>query len=265
MKNYEKKIKKTSQESDKNFVCGRNATLLALENDKDQNLSFDTLYIDDSSAKNSMKDIIGKAKSQNIQVRYVDKNKLNTLTNTTRHQGVALSLSEVKFYEIEDLAQNTEENRLFPFIIMLDEIEDCFNLGSALRVADCCGANGIIVKEKRSAPFNAHTSKASAGAISSVKVARVTNLANAVEKLKELGFFIVSTTLDGTDYTKAKFDMPICLIIGNEHKGVSRLLIDKSDMKVNIKMRGKCDSLNASVSLGVLAFEINKQQYNSTN
>ena len=143
-----------------------------------------------------------------------------------------------------------------PFFVMLDGIEDPHNLGSILRTADTTGVHGVIIPERRSANLTSTVSKASAGAIEHVKVARVTNLSQTIQELKERGLWIFGTDMNGTDYRDWNTDTPLCIVMGNEGKGISRLVKENVDELITIPMTGNMQSLNASVAAGILMYEV---------
>ncbi|MNY45022.1 putative TrmH family tRNA/rRNA methyltransferase [compost metagenome] len=151
-----------------------------------------------------------------------------------------------------------------PFILILDEIEDPHNLGSILRTADCTGVHGVIIPKRRSVGLTATVSKTSAGAVEYVPVARVTNIAQTIEQLKELGVWVAGTDVSAAqDVYKANFTIPIALVIGNEGKGVGRLIKERCDFLVKLPMAGHVNSLNASVAAGVLMYEVVRQRNKS--
>jgi len=150
-----------------------------------------------------------------------------------------------------------------PLLLILDSIQDTHNVGAILRSAECSGVNGVIVTKHNSAPINETVVKTSAGATEHVKIAQVNNLANAIEELKENGFWIVGSSLENAKpYTEVDYKIPVALIVGNEEKGIRKLTADKCDFLVQIPMTGKLQSLNVSVATGILLFEINRQRKN---
>ena len=175
-------------------------------------------------------------------------------------QGVIAYKSTQKFYEIDDLISATSNNK-FPLLLLLDSIQDPHNLGAILRSAECAGVDGVIMTTNQSAPITETVEKISAGAISHLKICRVTNLVRTMEELKKNGFWIVGTHLSGEkSYTELDYKMPTALVMGNEEKGIRKLVSETCDFLIKIPMRGKIDSLNVSVSTGILLFEINRQR-----
>ena len=184
------------------------------------------------------------------------KNKLEQLSDNQNHQGVVLSTSPIEYATIDELFEVAEERDERPFFVMLDGIEDPHNLGSIIRTADATGVHGIIIPERRSASLSSTVSKASAGAVEHVKVARVTNLSQTIQELKERGLWVFGTDMKGTDYRQWNTDTPICIVIGNEGKGISRLVKENVDELVTIPMVGNVQSLNASVAASIMMFEV---------
>ncbi len=203
-----------------------------------------------------IEEIIQLANKKKIVVSFVPKSKLDTLSDHQNHQGVVLSSSPVEYATIDELFEVAEARDERPFFVMLDGIEDPHNLGSILRTADTTGVHGVIIPERRSANLTSTVSKASAGAIEHVKVARVTNLSQTIQELKERGLWIFGTDMNGTDYRDWNTDTPLCIVMGNEGKGISRLVKENVDELITIPMTGNMQSLNASVAAGILMYEV---------
>ena len=201
------------------------------------------------------KDIEKLAEKNNVQIRKVDRKTLTKITGTDRHQGVAAEIEPYKTYSLEELMNNVPKGEK-GLIILLDELEDPHNLGAVLRTADAVGATGVIFKKTHAVGLTPTVAKVSVGAIDTVKCAAVTNLSRAIDDLKKNGWWVVGTDMDGQDYRSVSYDMNTVLIIGNEGKGISRLLREKCDFVISLPMRGKISSLNASVSAGVLMYHI---------
>ncbi len=174
------------------------------------------------------------------------------------HQGIIAQVEEYKYVELSDLLQNVHKK--YPLIVMLDSLEDPHNLGAILRTCDAAGVDGVIIGKNRSVHLNATVAKVSTGAIEYVKVCEVVNLVNTIKKLKENGYWIIGAekTPKSTNYDQMKYNMPICLVIGSEGKGISRLVLENCDFLVQIPMVGHVNSLNASVSCSILVYEIIK-------
>jgi len=195
-------------------------------------------------------------------VQTADKRKLDTLVPGIQHQGVVAQAAPYVYAEVEDLLAAAAAKDEDPFLIILDEIEDPHNLGSILRTADCTGVHGVIIPKRRSAQVNATVSKTSAGAAEYVPVARVTNLAQTMEKLKEAGVWIAGTDVraEGEIYDTDVFKGPLALVVGNEGEGMGRLVREKCDVLIKLPMQGRINSLNASVAAGVVMYEVLRQR-----
>lgn len=198
------------------------------------------------------------AQRYHVRVRKTDKKYLTQITGTDRHQGVAAEIEDYKTYSLEEVMEN--QTGKYGLIVLLDELEDPHNLGAILRSADAVGANGVIFKKTHAVGLTPTVAKVSAGAIDTVKCCAVTNLARTIETLQKSGWWIVGTDMNGQDYRSLKYDFNCVLVIGNEGKGISRLIKEKCDYTVSIPMVGKIESLNASVSAGVMLYGIFDQR-----
>ena len=235
-------------------IEGRNAVLEALKNGRE----IDYIYIKKGENEGSINKIIGKAKDMKIMIKVVDKNKLDEMSESKNHQGIIAVANEYRYFELEEILEQTREKAAF--FLILDEIEDPHNLGAIIRSAEASGVDAIIIPKRRACQVNATVEKTAAGATSHIKIVRVTNLAQTIEKLKESGIWIYSVDMDGADYTKTDLKGKIALVIGNEGKGISRLVKEKSDFTVSIPMKGHINSLNASVAASILMFEAVRQR-----
>lgn len=235
-------------------IEGRNAVMEALKNERE----IDYIYIKKGEMEGSINKIIGKAKDKKILIKTVDKNKLDEMSESKNHQGIIAVANEYKYCDIEDiLEQTSEKDSLF---LILDEIEDPHNLGAIIRSAEASGVDAIIIPKRRACQVNATVEKTAAGATSHMKIARVTNLVQTIEKMKEKGIWIYSVDMDGSDYTRTDLKGKVALVIGNEGKGISRLIKEKSDFTISIPMKGSINSLNASVAASVIMFEAVRQR-----
>ena len=235
-------------------IEGRNAVLEALKNGRE----IDYIYIKKGENEGSINKIIGKAKDMKIMIKVVDKNKLDEMSESKNHQGIIAVANEYRYFELEEILEQTREKA--GFFLILDEIEDPHNLGAIIRSAEASGVDAIIIPKRRACQVNATVEKTAARATSHIKIVRVTNLAQTIEKLKESGIWIYSVDMDGADYTKTDLKGKIALVIGNEGKGISRLVKEKSDFTVSIPMKGHINSLNASVAASILMFEAVRQR-----
>jgi 23S rRNA (guanosine2251-2'-O)-methyltransferase len=200
------------------------------------------------------------AKKNGAVVKDVSAQKLDQMTDAASHQGVAATVACAEYVSVEDILEVSQKKGTPPFIIICDEIEDPHNLGAIIRTAETSGADGVIIPKRRSAGLNATVFKTSAGAASYVPVARVSNLAAAIDKLKENGVWIYGTDADGTDYSETDLTGSCGLVIGSEGFGISRLIREKCDFMMRLPMEGKINSLNASVAAGIFMYEIHRQR-----
>ncbi|HCK88010.1 MAG TPA: 23S rRNA (guanosine(2251)-2'-O)-methyltransferase RlmB [Erysipelotrichaceae bacterium] len=199
------------------------------------------------------------ARKAHVAIRKTDRKQLTRLTGSDRHQGIAAEIVDYETYEVEDLLACVPEGKP-GLLIMLDELEDPHNLGAVLRTADAVGAAGVIFKKNHNVGLTPTVAKVSAGAIETVKCACVTNLTRTLEDLKKKGWWAVAADMDGQDYRTMDYNFPTVLIIGNEGKGISRLLREKCDYVVSLPMTGRISSLNASVSAGILMYAVFSSQ-----
>lgn len=235
-------------------ICGRNPVIEALKS----GANLDTVYIDGSGGSLSV--IRRLAKDKGIVVKDARDEKLSKLSGGASHQGVVAVGACGEYVTLEDILAVSAKKGTKPFIIICDEIEDPHNLGAIIRTAETSGADGVIIPKRRSAGLNATVFKTSAGAASYVPVARVSNLASAIDTLKDNGVWIYGTDACGNDYTKTDFTGSCGLVIGSEGFGISRLIQQKCDFMVKLPMLGKINSLNASVAAGVFMYEVLRQR-----
>ena len=215
-------------------------------------------------AKGSIEKIKAMAYEKGIMVQYTERAKLNEMSQTGAHQGVIAIALEHSYSSVEMILSRAREKNEPPLIVLLDEITDPHNLGSVLRTADAAGAHGVIIPKRKSAGLGTVVSKVSAGAAEYMPVARVSNIAQTIDRLKEENIWIYGAHQSAaTNYTDADFKGAAGLVIGSEGKGIGRLVCEKCDMLVSIPMRGKITSLNASVAAGVLLYEAVRQRMNS--
>jgi len=239
-----------------NKIEGRNAVMEAFRSGR----SVDKLYVLDGCQDGPVRSIIREAKKHDTIVNFVARERLDTLSETGKHQGVIAMAASYEYASVEDILAQASEKGEPPFVILLDEIEDPHNLGAIIRTANLAGAHGIIIPKRRAAGLTAVAARTSAGAIHYTPVAKVTNLAQTIESLKKEGLWFVCADMGGTSMYQLDLKGPIGLVIGNEGDGVSHLVKEKCDFTASIPMKGDIDSLNASVATGVLAFEILRQR-----
>lgn len=239
-------------------IEGRNAVIEAFRSGK----SIDRLFILDGCQDGPIKTILREAKKGDTILNFVKKDRLDQLSNTGKHQGVIAYAAAYKYAEIEDMFALAEEKGEPPFLILLDNIEDPHNLGAIIRTANQAGAHGVIIPKRHAVGLTATVARTSAGALNYTPVAKVTNMASTIEQLKEKGVWFVCADMDGEVMYNLDLTGPIGLVIGNEGEGVGRLVKEKCDFVAKIPMKGDIDSLNASVAMGVLSYEIVRQRIN---
>jgi len=237
-------------------IEGRNAVTEAFRAGK----TVDRLYLLDGSEDGTLLTIRRLAAKAGTPIRFVNRERLDQMSETGKHQGVIAVLAAYHYAEMEDLFARAAERGEDPFFILLDGIEDPHNLGAILRTANVCGAHGVIIPKDRAVGLTATVAKASAGAINYTPVVRVTNMARTMEELREKGLWFVCADMDGTPMTELSLRGPIGLVIGAEGEGVSRLGRGKCDMVAGIPQKGEINSLNASVAMAVLSYEIVRQR-----
>ena len=234
-------------------VEGRNAVLELLESGRDIN----KILVANGEKHGSIYKILVIAKERKIIVNEIEKNKLNQIAQTPNNQGVIAIVPPYDYCEVEDILDEAKRRNEMPFILILDGIEDPHNLGSIIRTAETAGVHGIIIPKRRAASVNSTVSKVSAGAVEYMKIARVNNINETIRYLKEQDVWICGTDMDtNTIYTNQDYKMPIAIVIGSEGFGMSRLVKENCDFLVKIPMKGKITSLNASVSAGIIMYEV---------
>lgn len=239
-------------------IEGRNPVLEAFRAGK----TVDRLFILDGCQDGPVKSILREAKKSDTIINFVKKERLDQLSETGKHQGVIAYTAAYEYATVEDILQIAKDKGEPPFIIVLDNIEDPHNLGAMIRTANQAGAHGIIIPKRRAVGLTATVAKVSAGAINYTPVAKVTNLVTTIEELKKEGLWFVCADMDGEVMYKLDLKGPIGVVIGSEGEGVGRLVKEKCDFIAKIPMLGNIDSLNASVAMGVLSYEIVRQRMN---
>lgn len=237
-------------------IEGRNAVIEAFRSGK----PMDKVLIQDGLQDGPIQTIKREAKKHDTMIKFVDKERLDQLSETGRHQGVIAYAAAYEYANVEDILDAAKAKGEPPFIFLLDNIEDPHNLGAIIRTANLAGAHGVIIPKNRAVGLTATVARTSAGALNYTPVARVTNLAKTIEELKKEGLWFVCADMGGTTMYQLNLTGPIGLVIGNEGEGVGRLVKEKCDYIASIPMKGDIDSLNASVAAGVLAYEIVRQR-----
>lgn len=243
-----------SMTSNKDFVFGRHAGLdcLAMEPaDKINKVMLQTGVQEEFAQK-----VLQLARKKGLFVQRVPRKKLDQLTNNGNHQGLVVTIASFAYADLDTILPKLEENGHQPFVLMLDSIEDPHNLGSILRTCDATGVDLVIIPKHRATGLTPVVAKTSTGAIDHVPVARVTNLAQTVKSLKKRGYWFFGTAMQGIDCRRWTAQGKTCLVIGNEGKGVSRLLLKEMDETLTIPMIGEVQSLNASVATAVLLYQM---------
>ena len=245
-------VERTETQEVVDFVFGRHAVVEALQTPDRVN----RVFIQEGTSGRDAAKVIELAREKGIQVQTVPKTKIEDLVGNAVHQGLVASIAAYEYADLEDVFKKAEEKGEDPFIVILDGVEDPHNLGSILRTADATGVHGIIIPKRRSASLTATVAKASTGAIEHVPVVRVTNLTQTIEQLKARGIWVFGTDMDGTDYRKWNTSGPLAIVMGNEGKGVSRIVKESVDEMVTIPMVGHVQSLNASVASALMMYEV---------
>ena len=238
------------------LIIGRNAVTEALRSGRE----IDTVFVAKGDRSGSIGMILSKAGESGAVIKEVDRRKLDAMCGGSNHQGVAARAAAHTYADIEDIISAANEKGEAPFIVICDEIEDPHNLGAIIRTADACGAHGVVIPKRRGVSLTYAVGKASAGAVEYVPVARVPNIAAALEKLKERGFWVYGADMDGTPWDKQDYSGAVALVIGSEGRGISRLVKEKCDFIVSLPMRGRINSLNASVAAGILMYKVTENR-----
>ena len=241
-------------------IIGRNAVMEALRTDREIEKLTVLRQKPGAKAEGSLKKILAKAKDQRIPVEYTDRAGLDRIAAGGVHQGVIATVSDYEYRTVEDLLQTAKDRGEAPFLIILDGLEDPHNLGAIMRTAECAGAHGIIIPERRSASVNATVMKTSAGAAEFIRCARVANMTRTIESLKERGIWVYGCDMDGTSVYGTDLKGPAAIVIGNEGRGISRLVRDKCDFIISIPMKGQINSLNASNAAAIVTYEALRQR-----
>lgn len=237
-------------------IEGKNAVQEALRCDK----TIDKIYITDGTTDSEVRDLLAQAKAKAIRVEFADKKRMDKLSETGKHQNIIAVVSDFVYSDLKDVVNNAREKGEDILLILLDGIEDPHNLGSVIRVAECAGATAVVIPNRRSAVVNETVVRVSAGASMYVPVCKVNNLNQAIEELKEMGIWVYAADMDGTPMYDVNLKGDLALVIGAEGDGVSKLTRKVCDGIISIPMKGKINSLNASVSAGIVTYEAIRQR-----
>ena len=238
------------------IIEGRNAVIEALRAGE----TIDKIYLQKGETDKTLGHIASKARAAGVVVVEADRRKLDAMSRTHAHQGVIALAAVREYVSVESILQAARDKGEAPLLVVCDEISDPHNLGAIIRTAECAGAHGVVIPKRRSASLTLTVGKTSAGAASWLPVARVPNLASAMETLKKNGVWIYGTDAAGTSYTDADFTGGTAFVIGSEGFGMSRLVSEKCDAMLSLPMRGKVNSLNASVAAGIFMYEAVRQR-----
>ena len=241
---------------DESVIVGRNPVMELLKSGRD----VEKLYIQKGEREGSITKIFAEAKKRGIVISEVDKKRLDEISFGNAHQGVAAVASSVEYKTVEEIVLSAREKGEAPLIVVCDGVEDPHNLGAIIRCADGAGAHGVIVSKRHCPVIGQTVFKSSAGAASYVPIAKVANIASAIDELKEMGVWTFAAEADGVHYKNADFKGAVAIVLGSEGEGVSRLVREKCDFTVSIPMRGHVNSLHVSTAGAVLLFEAREQQ-----
>ena len=243
-------MKDKINEQKPDVIAGRNAVSEAIRSGR----PIDKILVARGDRSGAVVGILAKAREKQIPVKEADRTKLDFLSGSAPHQGIVALAAAKEYCTVEEILAYAEERSEPPFLVILDELEDPHNLGAIIRTAECTGVHGVIIPKRRSASLSYTVGKASAGAIEYMRVARVTNIANLIDELKERGVWIYGADMNGTDYLQCDMAGACAIVIGNEGKGIARLVREKCDAIVSLPMKGHINSLNASVAAGILMY-----------
>lgn len=243
-------MKDNKTEPKPDVISGRNPVSEAVRSGR----PIDKILVARGEKTGAVVGILAKARAKQIPVKEVDRAKLDFLSGSAPHQGIVALAAAKEYSTVEDILAYAEERNEPPFLIILDELEDPHNLGAIIRTAECTGAHGVIIPKRRSAGLSYTVGKASAGAVEYMRVARVTNIAKVIDDLKERGVWVYGADMNGEDYERCDMSGACAIVIGNEGKGISRLVREKCDVIVSLPMKGRINSLNASVAAGILMY-----------
>ncbi len=253
-RNYSER--RTETEADECTVSGRNAVKELLSGGRD----IEKIYIQSGEREGSVNLLIGMAAERKIQIIEADKRKLDQLSCGQRHQGIVAIAAERNYSTVDEILAYAEERGEKPFVILLDGVEDPHNLGAIIRSAECSGVHGVIIPKRRAVGLTPTVAKASAGAIEHMRVAKVTNLSQTVDELKDKGLWIFGADMGGENYHGLDMNCPICIVMGSEGFGISRLVKEKCDFIASIPLYGNVNSMNVSCAAAVIMTEAARQK-----
>ncbi len=247
---------KEENKTNDSLVIGRNAVIELLKSGRE----IENVMIAKGEHEGSVNRIIAMCKENKIVIKTVDRKKLDFMCAGGNHQGVAANVPAHDYSTVDEILEYAESKNEPPFIIICDEIEDSHNLGAIIRTAEACGAHGVIIPKRRSVGLNFIVAKTSCGAVEYMRVARVGNLASAIDELKKKNIWVYCADMDGQPWCKTDFSGGCALVVGSEGNGVGRLIKEKCDVTVSLPMCGEVNSLNASVAAGIIMYEVTRQR-----
>ena len=238
------------------YIFGKNSVTEALKSER----NIESILISSSEITGSLKAIVSKAKEKKIIIKQVNRKTLDSLSKNSNHQGIIASVGIKETCTVQDILDLAKSKNEPPFIIIADGIEDPHNLGAIIRTAECCGVHGIIIPKRRCAGLTATVEKTSAGALEHMLIAKVGNIASAIEDLKKFGVWVYAADMKGENSTSQDLTGPVALVIGSEGFGIGKLVREKCDFILSLPIKGKVNSLNASVAAGILMYEVRRQR-----
>ena len=238
------------------LIIGRNAVRELLSDGRD----VEKIYIQKGEREGSINLLVGTASEKKIPIIELDRAKLDKMCAGARHQGIIASASEQNYSSVEEILDYAESLSEKPFVVLLDGVVDPHNLGAIIRSAECMGAHGIIIPKRRAVGLTATVAKASAGAMMHMRVAKVTNLSQTIDELKEKGLWFYAADMDGESVYKSDLAGTVGIVLGSEGEGISRLVKEKCDFVISIPMYGKVNSMNVSCAAAVILSEVARQK-----
>ena len=245
-------------EVDENVISGRNAVRELLESGRD----VEKIFISTGEREGSINLILGIAAERGIPIFERERSRLDEMSGGAKHQGVIAIAAESSYSTVDEILAYADERGESPFVVLCDGIEDPHNLGAIIRTAECCGVHGVIIPKRRAVGLTSTVAKSSAGALSHMRIAKVTNLATTLDELKERGLWAYAADMDGTDYRATDMKGGAVIVLGSEGFGISRLVKEKCDFVVSIKMYGQVNSMNVSCAAAVILTEAAHQRNN---
>lgn len=267
-KKYNSKDRRQSPVQNRNFhesrheelpeglVVGRNAVKELLSGGQD----IEKIYIQSGKREGSVNVLLGIASERKLPIVELDKTKMDRMCQGANHQGIMAIASQQNYVSVDEILEYAEEKGESPFVVLLDGVEDPHNLGAIIRSAECMGAHGIIIPKRRAVGLNATVAKSSAGAISHMRVAKVTNLAVTIDELKERGMWFYAADMDGESLYETNISGSVGIVLGSEGDGISRLVREKCDFVVSIPMYGQVNSMNVSCAAAVILSEVARKK-----